>query len=253
MEHPHPPTANLRLVQAEGEGWPIVCVHGDEANQQLPKHLGAANPFYAFVHQGADGRRIPYDRVERIAEQFIAELKAERPRGPYVLCGYSFGGLVAYEMAQRLSAQGDLVPLVVLLDTYAPHLHLQAMSIEAGWLSNLKRWLLLRMVEFALRSGFVLQGKLRHIHIIDTFDKATRVYQPGPYAGRLAVFKAAEAWGPEDMGWQPLAQGHLDLDMLPGDHYNMIKEPNVGAVAVRLKEHIARVVDLRAKAFPSHP
>ncbi|HRH38685.1 MAG TPA: non-ribosomal peptide synthetase, partial [Flavobacteriales bacterium] len=66
---------NLSLIQSEGDGTPLFCVHGDEANHSIPKHLGTGRPFYAFFHQGEDGRAMKYTSVETIASHFIKEMK----------------------------------------------------------------------------------------------------------------------------------------------------------------------------------
>ena len=65
-------------------------------------------------------------RVEFLAERCLEVLRAQQPRGPYVLAGYSLAGLVAYEMAQRLTAAGERVSLVAVFDTR-----------PAGWVRRL--------------------------------------------------------------------------------------------------------------------
>ena len=59
-------------------------------------------------------------RVECIADKCLETLRAVRPRGPYLLAGYSLAGLVAYEMAWRLRQQGEVVPLIALIDSCPP-------------------------------------------------------------------------------------------------------------------------------------
>lgn len=225
---------NLSLIQPEGEGLPIFCVHGDEASHFIPKYIGNSRPFYAFFHQGEDGSRIEHTTVENIAAHFIKELKQAKPQGPYLLTGYSFGGIVAYEMAQQLTATGDDVPMLVLLDTYAPALHQQAIASDTKFYDPLKKSILRGIVKRALKKGGTVPTRWRNFHIIDTYDKAVLSYRPKPYTGKLTVLKAATSWGPKEMGWSELAQGGLDVQVVPGDHYNMIKEPNVGRIAEQL-------------------
>ncbi len=76
------------------------------------------SPVYAIRPRGIEEGETPCETLVEMAEYAIAQMKAVRPKGPYPLIGYSAGGLVALEMAQRLAAAGDAVPLVVLLDTY---------------------------------------------------------------------------------------------------------------------------------------
>jgi thioesterase domain-containing protein len=201
-------------------------VHGDEANHFIPRYLGSAHPFFAFFHQGEDGRAIEHQSVEAIAAHFIRELKQARPEGPYLLCGYSFGGIVAYEMAQQLRKDGDDVPMLVVFDTYAPHLHAAAVASDRKFYEPVKNAVYRGLIARNLARGKVLSPRLRHFHIIDTYDRAVMAYRPAPMDGPLTVFKARESWGAEDMGWKELAPD-VDVHVLPGDHYSMIKEPHV--------------------------
>ena len=241
---------NLVAIQPHGKSLPLFCVQGDEANRTLPKHLGPDRPFYAFQHQGGDGKRIALDRVETIAGHFVDELKQARPHGPYLLCGYSFGGIIAYEMAQQLVAQGASVPLLTLFDTYAPLIHAEAMQHGAHFYEPLKAAILHKAVEQRLRKGTLLRGRLRHFHIIDTYDKAVSAYTARPYPGRLSIFKAKDSWGRFDMGWHGLANGGLEIETIPGDHFSMIAEPNVAVIAEQLRLRIAFVEERSADRVP---
>jgi aspartate racemase len=218
---------NLAAIQPLGERPALFCVHGDEANHFIPRYLGTDQPFFAFFHQGEDGQPIRYTTVESIASHFIQEMKGARPQGPYLLCGYSFGGIVAYEMAQQLRAAGEDVPMLVLFDTYAPREHAAAVASDRKFYEPVKTALYRQLIKRDLARGKVLSPRLRHFHIIDTYDRAVMAYRPKPMEGPLTVFKAKDAWGTEDMGWGALAHGPLHRFVLPGDHYSMIKEPHV--------------------------
>jgi thioesterase domain-containing protein len=232
---------SLKVIRSTGTGIPVVCVHGDEANDLIPKYLSADHPFFAFKHQGTDRTRVRYDKVEAIASAFIAELKEVRPKGPYVLCGYSFGGIVAYEMAQQLLRAGDVVPMLGLIDSYSPGLHVQAMRSDGKIHVGLKRRLLRAALKPFLRKDRRIPARLHHFHLIDTYDRAVKAYAPLPYTGHLVVFKAEEAWGPEDLGWLDLAPNGVDIEIVPGDHYNLIKEPHVGKLARKIESMLNEI------------
>ncbi|MFN3876243.1 MAG: thioesterase domain-containing protein, partial [Flavobacteriales bacterium] len=231
-----PAWKNLSVIQPEGDDAPIICVHGDEASHHLPKHLGATRPFYAFFHQGEDGSRIEHDSVEAIAARFIHELKQARPHGPYLLTGYSFGGIVAFEMARQLAAAGEEVPLLAVIDSYSPTLHARAIAADRKPYDFAKKAVYRWLVQRALRKGGKVPVWLRNFYITDTYDKATIAYRPTPWNGRLLVLKAEGSWGPPRMGWEELALGGLTVRVLPGDHYSIIQEPNVAQVALTLKQ-----------------
>lgn len=238
---------NLSPIQPEGSKAPFFCVHGDEANYYIPRYLGTEQPFYAFFHQGDDGSPIRFTTVEDIARHFIGEMRSVRPHGPYLLGGYSFGGIVAYEMAQQLAAAGESVPLLALFDTYDPLEYVADMQRERKWYDPVKHALYARMGRRALRQhGHIANTKVRHHYIISTYDQAIKDYRPKPYDGMITVFKAEATTGPDHMGWQALAKGGLEIVIVPGDHYSLIKEPHVRHMTGELGRCIDRSLSTAA-------
>ncbi|MFT3886248.1 MAG: amino acid adenylation domain-containing protein [Flavobacteriales bacterium] len=241
---------NLSAIQPEGNELPLFCVHGDEANHFIPRYLGHDRPFYAFFHQGEDGKPIRYTAVEDIAAHFISEMRTVRPSGPYLLCGYSFGGIVAYEMARQLMAAGEEVPFLGLFDSYAPDDHMRVMREDKKWYDEMKKRVMRMLVRRTFARGKELSLKLRHFHIIDTYDRSIRDYRPKPYSGKITMFKADASRGVEDMGWARF--GHVDVEHIPGDHYSMIKEPMVRTLVAKLAASIGRSLQRPAGAVRSH-
>ncbi|HQW88042.1 MAG TPA: hypothetical protein PLH93_12670, partial [Flavobacteriales bacterium] len=74
-------------------------------------------------------------------------------------------------------------------------------------------------------------------------------YAPKPYPGRITVMKAERSWGPKEMGWEGLALGGLEVRMVPGDHYDLIKEPHVSALANELRRTMERATPGTALAL----
>lgn len=221
-------------------GISFIIVQGDEANRALPRHF-SDHHFIAFIHQGADRHRLRMTSVEAIAARYLRELRAVSAEGPYILCGYSFGGIIAYEMAVRLRRQGHQVPLLILLDSYAPALHIQAMDMDRRAHTRLKDAAFRSLSAPFLRADLRMPARLHHHHIIDTYDKAVRAYHPPAYGGDVLVLKAANAWGPDDLGWSATTGGNCHMEIVPGDHYNVIKEPNIGVVAEIIRTHLLRI------------
>lgn len=234
---------NLTPVQPKGSKVPFFCVHGDEANYFLPKYLGDEQPFYAFVHQGEDGRRITHTTVKDIAAHFIREMRTVRPHGPYLLGGYSFGGIVAYEMAKQLKAEGEEIPLLALFDTYAPTEFKKVMKQEDRFYFPLKKALLRAATNWYLQRNKPLPARLRHFYIIDIYDKAIRTYDAGEYHGPITVYKAEASIGADHMGWARKQPSSLEVRRVPGDHYNVVKEPQVKALAMELARSIDKVLN----------
>ncbi len=114
----------LVAIKPRGKNPPFFCVHPIFGvifpYCELAFGLGENQPFYGLQPKGIDGESSPLTRIEDMAADYIAALRTVQPKGPYFLGGWSFGGLVAFEMAQQLLAAGDEVALLAVLDTLAP-------------------------------------------------------------------------------------------------------------------------------------
>jgi amino acid adenylation domain-containing protein len=116
--------SSLVPIQAHGSNPPFFCIPGAGGNvlyfYDLARCLGPEQPFYGLQAQGLDGESEPLHRIEDIASDYIKAIQTIQPQGPYLLGGHSFGGLVAFEMAQQLQQQGYEVARLAILDTVAP-------------------------------------------------------------------------------------------------------------------------------------
>ncbi len=118
------PWSPLVVMQPAGANPPFFCIHPIFGvvfpYYELACHLGSDQPFYGLQPFGIDGECSPLTRIEDMAAGYIEALRKVQPEGPYFLGGWSFGGLVAFEMAQQLLACGERVALLAILDTLAP-------------------------------------------------------------------------------------------------------------------------------------
>ena len=110
-----PEVRNLREV----EPLPLFCVHpiGGGVTAYLPLAERLERPCYGLQALGIDPGTQPLDEVSEMAARYLAALRTVQTQGPYHLCGWSFGGVVAFEMARQLRAAGDRVGLIALLDS----------------------------------------------------------------------------------------------------------------------------------------
>ena len=117
------PFSSLVPIQPNGAQPPFYCVHevgGYLYYRDLAHHLGNNQPFYGLQPRGLDAKQLLDTTIEEMAAHYISDIKQVQHSGPYFLGGFSFGGVVAYEMARQLIADGADVGLVVLIDAYGP-------------------------------------------------------------------------------------------------------------------------------------
>ena len=118
------PWSPLVPIQPAGSSPALFCVHPIFGvvfpYYELAQNLGKDQPFYGLQPIGLDGKSSPLTRIEDMATHYIEALRTVQPKGPYFLGGWSFGGWVAFEMAQQLQNSGEEVALLAVLDTLAP-------------------------------------------------------------------------------------------------------------------------------------
>src|SRR5579863_7045378 len=112
----------LVLLKDGVEQPPLFVTHGLGGSVidffQVVKHIRTSHPIQGMQSKGIDGTEEPFDRIEDMAEFHLDAIRKVQPHGPYLLAGYSLGGLVTFEMAQRLVAAGEKVALLAMLDSY---------------------------------------------------------------------------------------------------------------------------------------
>ncbi|GJL50632.1 MAG: hypothetical protein NPIRA01_18590 [Nitrospirales bacterium] len=124
-------------IQTSGVKPPIFCIlFGNTFRPHLEEFPD--QPMYMFFNQGHDGLPARHLTVENLAAHYLEDMQLVQPSGPYYLAGYSFGGLVAYEMARQLRQQGHKVAFLALVDPSTPRISL---SPPQSWRASLSKFL----------------------------------------------------------------------------------------------------------------
>ncbi len=271
-------------IRPDGRRPPLFCVHdinGEVLNfRPLAQRLDADQPVYGIQSAGLDGTEPPLVRIEDMAARYITEMRRVQPSGPYSIGGYSMGGWIAYEMAQQLSQIGQSVALLALFDT-TPR-QTSGRAPLSKWLGHHRR----RLSELQpVDIGPYLAQRVRNMGEIATIKArgklfstawrmaeergksipallyrpaeanlmAVRSYHPKPYDGDAVLFKAEPyAWMAADAheGWQTLIGGTLEIRSVPGQHDDLLEEPNVRDLARALSDCLSRRPDRAVSPRP---
>jgi thioesterase domain-containing protein/acyl carrier protein len=120
------PWSVLVPIKPHGNRTPLFCIHPGGGTvfcyQHLAYHLNSDQPVYGLQAYGLNPKNSPHTNVEQMASFYIQEIKKIQPHGPYFLCGWSLGGLIAFEIAQQLFQQGSQIAFLAILDSYPPDL-----------------------------------------------------------------------------------------------------------------------------------
>jgi thioesterase domain-containing protein/acyl carrier protein len=179
--------------------------------------------------RGLDGQEPPHATVEAMAAEYLRAVKARQADGPYYLCGYSFGGLVAFEMARRLRESGDEVALVGLFDTMMSPLKRPLRS----WLSIMRK---MGRRAGEKRRGFLKFAPASVLKVAACALIASARYRPGFYPGELTLFTPAgrEPGLPSlQTIWRKHARA-LSIVETAGAHATMFSATNAESAAASL-------------------
>jgi amino acid adenylation domain-containing protein len=274
------PWTSLVPIQGGGLRRPFFLIPGGLGGEteflvyaRMARYLGRDYPFYGLRARASDKKQQPHTCVEQMAADYVREIRVIQPQGPYLLVGECVGGIVAYEMAQQLLAQGQKVALLAMLDTPRPTgarqlmfwwrklwarlgiedrllgriIHHWRKPAELGLRGRLK-YFVGRSRKFALEVASVSYLKetppnndelkeMWHAEVLRTgYLRCLFRYRPKPYARRVTMLvNETDARGNPKPGWRRLAAGGLEIHTVPGDHFSYIRD-HVKDVAEKLRD-----------------
>ncbi len=241
--------ASIVALQPEGTKPPLFFVHGLGGTvmrfHELARHMAPDQPFYGIQACGLDGKHSPLDRADVMADFYTTQILGMQPQGPYFLGGYSFGGLVAVEIARRLMKAGHTVALLALVDTYPGKPKstgsLVSTFLAFSWQQKLA-YLQKRIKRY--RKGIkrridLLSMPVELKNVREACAVAEGHYVPKAYSGRIVLFRASEkalrGVDEGNSGWKEYAAGGLEIHEVDADHGNILNEPKVRQLANALR------------------
>lgn len=246
-----PCDAPLMLLKPGAGAPPVFMIHGVGGNvvDILPtaRRMNCAGAVIGIRARGLARGETPHSSVEAMAADYLSAIRAHQPSGPYRLCGYSFGGLVAFEIARRLSESGSEVGFVGLFDTLMSPVRwpLKAwLSIIgrriARWPGNLRATLAGRRASIprddASLPGFSASLPSRVLKVAASALIASARYRPGFYPGQLTLFTPVgrePGLPPLEAIWRKHAR-NLSIVETRGDHATMLSASNAESTAAAL-------------------
>lgn len=273
---------SLVVIQAGKPGIskpPLFCIHvlgkGLQYYRPLLPYLDPDQPVYGLSTQ-AVGEAFPSNQVKDLADHYIQQIRQIQPQEPYCLIGYSFGGLIAFEMARKLTVQGQKVSFLGLIDTYwsgsgYSHVKLPSLSechqvlcdLVAGKVTQAVRRVIrcardeIRILCFPLqtRCMFLIAQLFRLLrvalnpelqHFMDWYqdERSACNYFPQAYAGQITLFRAAKSMkrvvNPL-LGWAEKGIDGVLEYIIPGNHHTIFTESNVQILGSYLSDRLTAV------------
>jgi acyl-CoA synthetase (AMP-forming)/AMP-acid ligase II/thioesterase domain-containing protein/acyl carrier protein len=241
---------SLVPLQPSGSRPPLFGIHHLYFHD-LSYHLGSEQPIYG-LHYGmgeTTDKEISLPTLENLAAHYIQEMRSLQPEGPYYLMGLSFGGVIAYEMAQQLVGQGQQVAFLGLFDTFIEDQStFLPLHQRFSKLFQLTPSELLRKIKTKIKGKLVKHDNkyLPHVYNPNLLRIMREAYTPQVYSGRVTLFKAMNhtsvtyAITPPEVGWRKFVNGELEIHEVPGSHLGMLEEPNVKILAEKMRACIEK-------------
>ncbi|OUL18652.1 hypothetical protein BV378_34960 [Nostoc sp. RF31YmG] len=263
--------SSLVAIKPNGSKPPLFLTHAIWGNvlfyRDLARYLDSEQPVYGLQARGINPQQAAVTSLTEMAANYIQEIRQVQPHGPYYLGGYSLGGLITFEIAQQLKAQGEQIALLAIFDMSAPgysrpvansdnslffharkllNLNIKeqlnyvwarvAWHLEIGKASSLNRFYL-RYIKRSL-------AELRLLDVALANDQARKNYVPSIYPGKLTLLRTSEQNEGLDIdplwGWDKLAAG-VEIHYVPGAHTSVMHEPHVQVVAEKLRNCLDKV------------
>ncbi|HEU5229914.1 MAG TPA: amino acid adenylation domain-containing protein [Ktedonobacteraceae bacterium] len=272
-------------IQPRGSMRPLFFIHpisgGVFVYYHLARYLGQEQPLYGLQDPGIFEEAISYISIETMAARYVSEIRKVQSEGPYLLGGWSFGGILAFEMAQQLRQQGQDISFLAIIDSVVPDHsqhsgHIDDVTFLAVIAVELTRTLDGKDLEEITNDLQRLEPKERIYYVLDRIKRSKRDlpangfswlqqqlqifkirmqaiqnYHFHTYTGNITLFRASERDSlvsplnrPDfswDLGWSRLTTRSIEAYAVPGYHETMIVEPHVQVLAKHLHSCLERV------------
>lgn len=274
----------LVTIDTRGLGNPCFMVHPAGGNVLCYSEFGQrlSRPVFAFQSPGVDGQQLPPESIAEFASAYVERINQVQPLGNILLGGWSSGGLIAYEMASQLKAQGRTVEGLIILDSPPPTVHVPVnerelfdwflgdLNLDEATLASLRQQtkdspdenVRLALTHGALaRRGHSLGGDLGQLttiyRVFKNIVNASRRYQAISLDVDIMHLRAARGVVPEfaphphatsaDWGWSRMSTGQVTSHFVEASHYSILLEPALTPVV----DHIERWLAALATVTPS--
>ena len=238
--------STLIPLKANGSKNPVFVFHGVGGNVlnyvSLIPAFEADRPLVGVQSIGLN-QNIENMTIEEMASFYIKEIQNQQPHGPYFLAGGSMGGVVAFEVAQQLRAQGAVVEKIVMFDTFGPRSNMKSFNttkrslfekIKSAFEYRKKVYYHRFKMKVLKKFGISIPLEMNLFEIELNNYSALWKYKPSVYHGDIHIIRAPLAefgwYSDPQMGWGSVVKGKIKTFHINGNHSNFIESPELTKV-----------------------
>jgi acyl carrier protein len=224
-------TRSMPILTALREGGgelPLFLVHGRLGQALVSPHLlrllGNEQPVWAFQARGLDGLREPYATIEEMVSEYVEEMRALRPRGPYFLGALCAGALVAMAMARTLRDANETVLPLLLLDPPEQSFAMAEQGLsERKLLGRLRKRQAMGRIDAPIDNPVYAQASVR---VAQAFEQAIRRYRPPAYDGPVFMLSSSTRIGADPAALRRLYAGRVERFEVASTHSEILDAHN---------------------------
>jgi amino acid adenylation domain-containing protein len=266
--------SSLIALKKDGAKIPLYILHGIGLNlfnfNGMLSHMDPEQPVYGLRAAGLDGDQTPLKSIETLAAHYNQQIFSHDPIGPYAIAGYSFGGIIAFEMVKQLKDSGKKVEMLAMIDTHLQKadpehfIHKVAKKIirqfhkltfrirsfiQHPW-ANIDYLAMLyvhKLKSLLVWAGVFDRYKVSELPqymqtVVDRLENAWGKYKIKPFDVKVDLFRAEKRLyyvdDPEMLGWGEYASLGVNIHTVPGDHENMFETPNDRILAELMQKRL---------------
>lgn len=274
----------VEIAAGDVEKTPLFFVHPVGGSifryYDVARYLGPQQPFYGLQSPAVAGIDMEFDSIEAMARYYLAAIRKRQAHGPYLLGGWSMGGIIAFEIARQLHEAGEDVDLLAIVDAIAPtekrkgtplkdhvfvlkllalDLGISERNLDMSFLSSLAEEDGLNYVYAtaiateALPSHFSYKDFKKRTSLFRSNYGALNKYTAKSYNGSAIIFKAEFPFNDRRhisaaLDWDDVVAEIAQVKTLPGDHFSIMHRSHVNILATYLRSALQNV---RPKKFRS--
>ena len=268
-----PSWESLVPMQTKGSKTPLFCIHAIGGYvleyAELARYLGKDRPIYGLQSVGLNSPQDPLFRVADMASYYLQEIRTIQPHGPYLFFGYSFGGIIAFEMAQQLNDLGEAIGFLGVCDLESPNTIRESNLSFASFVKvNLRNIWKIKGIKEKVKYVFERISKILTyksygkymekefskieipppdslIELVKSNIQAHRDYSAKVYSGSLSLFRckvhSLDHYFTPDLGWSEIVKGGVSIHYLTGHHFELLKQPTVETLAKEIKSYLDNI------------
>ncbi len=241
----------LVSIQPEGIKPPLFLIHTVGGGnlfhyESIIRFMPTERPVYGILPQGLDDGQRPHIDIRLMAAHCVQVMRYLQTDGPFYLCGFSSGGVVAYEIAQQLRRDGCNDSLLIMIDAINPRLTDTIMECVAFMREEYRQKRYRALQERAYHYLLTRLG-LSNLRRLKSLGESHRwalwSYAPEPYPGSAVLVEAmgsSKKYGDTHLGWEGLVRGGLNVETITGSHGLVVKNEQAEQVASLIREHLDR-------------